>query len=304
MQALVTGGAGFIGSHLVDALLAAGARVRVLDDLSSGHADNLAQAAAAELTVGSVCDFETVQRLVAGCDVVFHQAAIASVPRSVADPRGSHAVNVGGTVNVLEAARHAGVRRVVLAGSAAVYGTRDDAAHEDDLPAPASPYAVEKLAAEHYMRVWPALYGVSTVTLRYFNVFGPRQDPASPYSGVVSIFADRLRDGRPVTIFGDGEQTRDFVAVDDVVRANLAAAASPHTGALVANVARGQATSLNTLYATLAGLLGGPQTPEYGPVRAGDVRHSLADVARAREALGFSAQTSIEAGLARLIEAS
>lgn len=303
MQALVTGGAGFIGSHLVDALLAAGARVRVLDDFSTGRAENLAGAADAAVTRGSVTDYEAVRRLVEGCDVVFHQAAVASVPRSVEDPRASHAVNVGGTVNVLEAARHAGVRRVVLAGSAAIYGTRDDAAHEDDLPAPASPYAVEKLAAEHYMRVWPALYGVSTVTLRYFNVFGPRQDPSSPYSGVVSIFADRLRAGREVTIFGDGGQTRDFVAVDDVVRANLAAATAPLTGALVANVARGEATSLNFLYETLAALLGGPAKPAYGPVRAGDVRHSLADVTRAREALGFAAQTSVAAGLERLIEA-
>lgn len=309
MRALVTGGAGFIGSHLTDALVRQGADVRVLDDLSTGHTANLAESPDAALTVGSVTDFEMVRRLAEGCDVIFHQAAIASVPRSIDDPRGSHAVNVGGTVNVLEAARQAGVGRVVLAGSAAVYGTREGAACETDAPAPGSPYAVEKLASEHYMRMWPQLFDVSTVTLRYFNVFGPRQDPSSPYSGVVSIFVDRLRAGRPVTIFGDGEQTRDFVAVDDVVRANLAAAkaeiaAAPLNGALVANVGRGQATSLNTLYAILAELLDGPARPGYGPTRAGDVRHSLANVERARDALGFAAQTGIREGLARILAAT
>ena len=303
MRVLVTGGAGFIGSHLTDALCAEGATVRVLDDLSTGHRSNLAASPSAELTVGSVTDFDAVRRLAEGCEVIFHQAAIASVPRSIEDPRSSHAVNVGGTVNVLEAARQAGVRRVVFAGSAAVYGTREGAVTETDAPAPGSPYAVEKLASEHYMRMWPAIYGVSTVTLRYFNVFGPRQDPSSPYSGVVSIFADRLRAGQPVTIFGDGGQTRDFVAVDDVVRANLAAAKAGIDGALVANVARGQATSLNMLYLTLAGLLGGPREPRYGPTRAGDVRHSLANVDRARAALGFIAQTGIQEGLARIIAA-
>ncbi|MGK0360060.1 MAG: UDP-glucose 4-epimerase [Bradymonadia bacterium] len=305
MRVLVTGGAGFIGSHLTDALCAEGADVRVLDDLSTGHTSNLAASPNAALTVGSVTDFEMVRRLAEGCEVIFHQAAIASVPRSIEDPRASHAVNVGGTVNVLEAARQAGVRRVVFAGSAAVYGTREGAVSESDAPAPGSPYAVEKLASEHYMRMWPGLFGVSTVTLRYFNVFGPRQDPSSPYSGVVSIFADRLRAGRPVTIFGDGEQTRDFVAVDDVVRANLAAAKAqlPGDGALVANVARGQATSLNMLYSALAELLDGPAEPAYGPTRAGDVRHSLANVERAREVLGFAAQTGIQDGLARILAA-
>ena len=304
MRALVTGGAGFIGSHLTDALCVEGAAVRVLDDLSTGHRSNLAGSPSADLTVGSVTDFDTVRRRAEGCDVIFHQAAIASVPRSIDDPRMSHAVNVGGTVNVLEAARQAGVRRVVFAGSAAVYGTREGAVSETDAPAPGSPYAVEKLASEHYMRMWPGLFDVSTVTLRYFNVFGPRQDPSSPYSGVVSIFVDRLRAGRPVTIFGDGEQTRDFVAVDDVVRANLAAAKAPIAGALVANVARGQATSLNTLYRALADLLDGPTAPAYGPTRAGDVRHSLANVDRARDALGFAAQTGIQAGLARILAAA
>lgn len=305
MQALVTGGAGFIGSHLCDALCAQGATVRVLDDLSTGHAANLHGASGATLTTGSVTDYATVRRLAEGCDVIFHQAAIASVPRSIEDPRTSHAVNVGGTVNVLEAARDAGVRRVVFAGSAAVYGTREGAVREDDAPAPASPYAVEKLAGEHYMRMWPLIHpGVSTVTLRYFNVFGPRQDPSSPYSGVVSIFIDRLRRGAPVTIFGDGEQTRDFVAVADVVRANLAAATASVEGALVANIARGQSTSLNQLYRSLTELIGCAAEPQYGPVRAGDVRHSLADVTRAQTALGFDAQTDIRTGLARILEAA
>jgi UDP-glucose 4-epimerase len=305
MLALVTGGAGFIGSHLTDALCARGDTVRVLDDLSTGHAANLHASPTADLTVGSVTDYATVRRLAEGCDVIFHQAAIASVPRSIDDPRTSHAVNVGGTVNVLEAARDAGVRRVVLAGSAAVYGTREGAVSEDDTPAPGSPYAVEKLAAEHYMRMWPAVYPtVSTVTLRYFNVFGPRQDPSSPYSGVVSIFIDRLQRGAPITIFGDGEQTRDFVAVDDVVRANLAAAEVELSGSLVTNIARGQSTSLNQLYRALSDLIGRDMPPEHGPVRAGDVRHSLADVSRARAALGFVAQTDIRTGLARILQSS
>ncbi|MCB9545906.1 MAG: NAD-dependent epimerase/dehydratase family protein [Myxococcales bacterium] len=301
MRALVTGGAGFIGSHLVEALVARGDAVTVLDDFSTGHAENLAAVRAdIRLVRGSVTEPADVAAAAAGADVIFHQAAVASVPRSVEEPAHTHAVNVGGTVQILDAARRLGVRRVILACSAAVYGDRSDAAREDDAPHPESPYAVEKLAAEHYLRMWPSIYGTETVSLRYFNVFGPRQDPASPYSGVVSVFVDRLRKGLPVTIYGDGEQTRDFVAVADVVRANLCAADVPDARGLVCNIARGQATTINALYGALADLLGGPAAA-HGPARAGDVRRSLAEVSRARALLGFEAQVSVRDGLARLL---
>ncbi|MCA9528138.1 MAG: NAD-dependent epimerase/dehydratase family protein, partial [Myxococcales bacterium] len=294
-------GAGFIGSHLVEALVARGDAVTVLDDFSTGHAENLAAVRAdIRLVRGSVTEPADVAAAAAGADVIFHQAAVASVPRSVEEPAHTHAVNVGGTVQILDAARRLGVRRVILACSAAVYGDRSDAAREDDAPHPESPYAVEKLAAEHYLRMWPSIYGTETVSLRYFNVFGPRQDPASPYSGVVSVFVDRLRKGLPVTIYGDGEQTRDFVAVADVVRANLCAADVPDARGLVCNIARGQATTINALYGALADLLGGPAAA-HGPARAGDVRRSLAEVSRARALLGFEAQVSVRDGLARLL---
>jgi len=301
MNILVTGGAGFIGSHLVEALVARGHAVTVLDDLSTGHLDHLAAVAHdIRFVRGSVTEPTDVRAAMAGCELVYHEAAIASVPRSIEDPERTHAVNLGGTVHVLEAARQLKVRRVVFAGSAAVYGNREGPAQEDHPPSPQSPYAVEKLASEHYLRLWPALYGVETVILRYFNVFGPRQDPASPYSGVVSIFAERLRRGLPITLFGDGEQTRDFVAVADVVAANLRAGEVPAVAGLTANVARGASTSINSLYHTLAGRLGGG-APQYAPARIGDVRHSLADVTRAREHLGFEAQLSVAEGLDRLV---
>lgn len=301
MNILVTGGAGFIGSHLVEALVARGHAVTVLDDLSTGHLEHLAAVARdIRFVRGSVTEPTDVRAAMAGCELVYHEAAIASVPRSIEDPERTHAVNLGGTIHVLEAARRLKVRRVVFAGSAAVYGNREGPAQEDHPPSPQSPYAVEKLASEHYLRLWPVLYGVETVILRYFNVFGPRQDPASPYSGVVSIFAERLRRGLPITLFGDGEQTRDFVAVADVVAANLRAGEVPDVAGLTANVARGASTSINSLYQTLAGRLGGG-APQYAPARVGDVRHSLADVTRAREHLGFEAQLSVAEGLDRLV---
>ena len=304
MRVLVTGGAGFIGSHLVDALVARGDEVVVLDDLSTGKRENLATVAdRVQLIVGSVTDRDAVAAATDGCAVVFHQAAIASVPRTIEAPVETNAVNFGGTLNVLEAARAAGSRRVIFAGSAAIYGDHAPLPVGEDAPlSPLSPYAIEKLCAEHYVRVWAPLFGLETVSLRYFNVFGPRQDPRSPYSGVVSIFVDSLLRGEAPTIYGDGEQTRDFVAVDDVVRANLAAAAVSAPVGLVCNIARGEATSLNRLFATLSSLLGGPAAPRHAEARAGDVRHSLADVTRARDALGFVARTPVEVGLARLVE--
>ena len=305
MKSLVTGGAGFIGSHLVDALVAAGDQVVVLDDLSTGKRANLAPVAdRISFIEGDVADKATVARAVAGCDRVFHQAAVASVPATIERPVATHHVNLGGTLMVLEAARAAGVKRVVFASSAAVYGNTGAAACvETARPNPQSPYAVEKLAAEQYVRVWADLYGMPTAALRYFNVFGPRQDPGSPYSGVISIFADRLRRGQVPTIFGDGEQTRDFVFVADVVRANLAAGALDAPAGVVCNIGRGEATTLNQLYGHLARQLGGPPKPEYGPTRAGDIRDSMANVDRAAEQLGWRAQVSVADGLKALVEA-
>lgn len=307
MKVLVTGGAGFIGSHLVDALVARGDRVVVLDDLSTGRRENLAdplRRGGVDLRVGSVADRAAVRDAVAGCEVVFHLAAVASVQRTIEAPLETGAVNLGGTLEVLEAARATGVRRVVFAGSAAVYGdTTALPVAETAAPRPLSPYAVEKLAAEHYVRVWGPLYGLETVTLRYFNVFGPRQDPSSPYSGVISIFADRLRRGRTATIYGDGHQTRDFVYVADVVRANLLAAAVPAADGRVFNVARGEETTIRALFDHLRDLVGSDAEPEYAPARAGDIRRSLADITEARSVLGYTPRVPVAEGLARLVAA-
>ncbi len=304
MKVLVTGGAGFIGSNLVDALVARGDEVVVLDDLSTGKRENLRQAGdGARLVVGSVADRDTVFGAAAGCELIYHEAAVASVQRTVEEPLETHRTNLGGTLNVLEAARAVGARRVVFAGSAAAYGDNPDLPlREDANPRPLSPYAIEKLASEQYLGVWASLFGLETVTLRYFNVFGPRQDPSSPYSGVISIFVDRLLGGRVPTIFGDGEQTRDFVFVEDVVRANLLAGSVDGVSGRTFNVARGAPTSLNELYAHLQGIIGGPERPTYGAPRAGDIRHSLANVDAARDGLGFGAQVSVVDGLARLVE--
>ncbi len=303
MKVLVTGGAGFIGSHLVDALVARGDAVTVLDDLSTGRRENLATAGGdVRLDVGSVADLDAVTRAVEGCEVVFHLAAVASVQRTVEAPIDTSAVNLGGSLHVLEAARAAGARRVVFAGSAAAYG--DNPAlplRESETPRPLSPYAIEKLASEQYMRVWSQLYGLETVTLRFFNVFGPRQDPSSPYSGVISIFVDRLQAGRPATIYGDGGQTRDFVYVADVVRANLLAASVPEASGRTFNVARGEETSVRELYDTLRRLIGGGPEPILAEPRAGDIRHSRADIAAARQVLGFEPAHTVEEGLARLL---
>jgi UDP-glucose 4-epimerase len=305
MRVLVTGGAGFIGSHLVDALVARGDEVVVLDDLSTGRRENLAAAgAAARLIVGSVDDLDTVRAAVEGCALVYHEAAVASVQRTVEAPTQTQRTNLAGTLNVLEAARGTGVRRVVFAGSAAVYGdTETMPLVESQTPRPMSPYAIEKLASEQYMGVWSALYGLETVTLRYFNVFGPRQDPGSPYSGVISIFVDRLITGRVPTIFGDGKQTRDFVYVEDVVRANLlAGTADARTVAgRDFNVARGEATDLNALYSMLAEVCGVSAPVGYAPARAGDIRHSLANIGALRETLGYTPQVPVAEGLARLV---
>ncbi|MEL6429543.1 MAG: NAD-dependent epimerase/dehydratase family protein [Planctomycetota bacterium] len=309
---LVTGGAGFIGSHLTDALVARGDRVRVLDDFSSGRLENLAQhevgepgsGAPVELVRGDIADAAAAGTAMEGVEGVLHEAAQVSVPRSVEDPSRSYAVNVTGTLQLLEAARAAGVGRFLMAASSAAYGNSEELPkHEAMVPSPLSPYASGKVAGEHLLRVWGECYGMHTVALRYFNVFGPRQADDSPYTGVIAIFVRALLDGRVPTIFGDGEQTRDFTYVDNVVAANLAALDATHapTGSVV-NVGGGERISLNQLYRAVADHLGVDGDPNYGPERAGDVRHSLASVDRARDLLGYEVSVSWRDGLARTVD--
>jgi len=294
MRYIVTGGAGFIGSHISEAL-SGEHEVVVIDDLSSGHRENL-RGIDCEFVEGSITDLPLLQEIFAGADGVFHQAAIASVPRSVEDPLLTHAVNMTGTLNALIAARDCGVRKVVMASSAAVYGENPELPKREEMaPDLLSPYAAQKLSDEHYATVFSRLYGLSTVCLRYFNVFGPRQDPSSPYSGVISIFAARILQGEPITIHGDGGQTRDFVYVRDVVQANLRAMASGAAG--IFNIARGEQTDLNTLAGIMMQASGRKVTVQHGPSRAGDIRHSLAEISRAHEVLGWKPAYDLEEGL-------
>ena len=298
---LVTGGAGFIGSHLVESLLADGREVVVFDDLSTGKRGNLA-GLDARLIEGDVRDEQAVAAAVAGCDTVYHLAALVSVPESVRRPLENDAINIGGTLRVLEAARLEGARRVVLASSAAVYG--DDPAQpkrEDMAPRPLSPYAVAKLTLEHYARMETALHGLGTVSLRFFNVYGPRQDPGSMYSGVISKFCQAAALGETPVVFGDGRQTRDFVHVGDVVRALRAAAETAEVGG-VFNVGRGERVSLLDLLATIGDLFGRSLSPRFEPARAGDVRDSLADIGAARHGLGYEPRMDLRTGLATLME--
>jgi len=301
VRVLVTGGAGFIGSHLVRACLAAGEDVRVVDDLSTGLRANLAEVAhEVELVEASVVDAEALARAARGCEVVYHQAAVASVPRSVEDPLGTHAVNATGTLFALEAARRAGARRFVFACSTAVYGDDARLPKREDMPtSPRSPYALQKLTGELYCEQYARLYGLETVALRYFNVFGPRQDPRSMYAGVIPIFVAALRAGERPRVFGDGGQSRDFVYVADVVAANRAAASSKTVipGEPI-NVGSGTRTSLLELLARIAAALGvAAPEPIFEPARAGDVRHSQADVSRAVERLGFRARVLLDDAL-------
>lgn len=303
MRILVTGGAGFIGSHTVERLLREGHSVRVLDNLSTGRRDNLAAVAGeVELLEGDVRDLAMVRRAMAGADAVLHLAALGAVARSVADPLATHAVNATGTLHVLVAAREAHVRRVVFASSSSVYGdTPELPKHEEMTPSPLSPYAVTKVNGEHYCAVFHRLYGLETVALRYFNVFGPRQDPTSRYSAVVPRFIQALLEGQAPTIYGDGQQSRDFTYIANVVEANvLALRAAPGLGGAY-NVACGQRVTVGHLARTLAGLLGSQVAPVHAPPREGDVRHSLADLRRVQEALGYQPLVSFEEGLARTV---
>ncbi|MEW6745591.1 MAG: SDR family oxidoreductase [Planctomycetota bacterium] len=302
MKSLVTGGAGFIGSHLAEALLLAGHEVRILDDLSSGREANLVSVRdAVDLQVGNVADLEVTKRAVEGRDLVFHLAAIPSVTRSVDDPFGCHRANTLGTLNVLEASRRARVARVVYASSSSVYGDSPTLPkHESMREDPLSPYAAQKLLGEHYCGIYARLHGLSTVALRFFNVFGPRQDPASPYSGVISIFARRLLEGEPPEVHGTGEQSRDFVYVGNVVDALTRAALRDLPAGMTINVASGRRITVNELVTRLRKLTGGP-APIHGAPRPGDVSHSLADISRARELLGYTAAVDLDQGLERTL---
>ena len=304
MTILVTGGAGFIGSHLVAHLAQLGHEVRILDNLATGRRSNVpAVGDDVELVEGDIQSYERVHNAVAGCEVVFHQAALPSVPRSVQDPLTSNATNVTGTLNVLLASRDAGVRRVVFASSSSIYGADPHLpAREDAAPVPISPYATAKLACEGYCRTFTEVYGLETVALRYFNVFGPRQDPRSEYAALIPRFIAALRAGDAPTIFGDGEQSRDFTFVDDVVEANRLAMDAPDVAGKVFNVARGERTTVNRLFEELRDIIGARVDPQYGPARPGEVRHSLADVGRARSVLRWEPGVDLREGLLRTVE--
>ena len=302
---LVTGGAGFIGSHIVTRLLQRGDTVRVLDNLSSGSTANLQDVADdVELIVGDLRDADTLRRALQGVEVVFHEAAVASVPMSIEDPQTCFDVNVNGTLSLLLAARDAGCRRVLLASSSAVYGNSPVSPKLETLtPEPMSPYAITKLTGEQIFSVFANLYALETVALRYFNVFGPRQDPNSQYSAVIPKFIHALQNGEVPTIYGDGEQSRDFVFIDNVVDANLKAAGADGVSGKVFNVASGRAVTVNQMLHNVAAFLDVPANAHYAPPRAGDIRDSLADVTAARESLGLSDGVPFEEGLQRTVEA-
>lgn len=303
MKALVTGGAGFIGSNLVAALLSEGHEVRVLDNFSTGHRSNLLQGAEVELVEGDLRSFERVSTAVRGVEVVFHEGALPSVPRSIQDPLTSNAVNVEGTLNVILAARDHGVRRLIFASSSSVYGDAPGMPRREDQPvAPLAPYAVAKLAAERYALVANNVFGLETVALRYFNVFGERQDPTSGYAAVIPKFINAMLTGERPTIFGDGSASRDFTHVDNVVVANLAAATAQHAAGRVLNVAMNDAHTVDDLVEVLNRLLATDLEPVYSDARPGDVPESLADISLARRVLGYEPSVGFESGLQRTIK--
>lgn len=300
---LVTGGAGFIGSHIAETLVRQGHEVRVLDNLATGMRRNMASFENdATFLEGDIRDADAVAEAVDGVHYVIHQAALASVPRSIANPSASNQVNVQGTLNLLEAARRAGVKRFVYASSSSVYGDSEVLPKREDMPPnPKSPYAVSKLAGELYCRVFHAVWGMPTVGLRYFNVFGPRQDPNSQYSAVIPLFASALLEGRRPTIFGDGEQSRDFTFIDNVVQANLSACRSAGPGGAVYNVACGERYTLNRLFERLRDIIGADVEPKYGDPRPGDVRHSQAAIDRIEADLDYHPRVGFDEGLERTV---
>ena len=301
---LVTGGAGFIGSNLVDELLRRGHRVRVLDNLSTGRPENLAAVRERiDFFNADICNLETIRPCFAGVDYVLHLAALPSVPRSVADPISANRVNIEGTLNVLLAAREAGVKRVVFAASSAAYGDNPILPRvESHEPRPMSPYALTKVAGEYYCQIFTRLYGVEAVALRYFNIFGPRQNPHSPYTGVLSKFITAYIKGTTPIIFGDGEQSRDFTYIDNVVDATLRACIAPDAPGKVINVGVGGRFTLNQTIALLDQIFGKQVTPRYDPPRSGDVLHSQADISLARQVLGYEPKVPYEQGLKKTVE--
>lgn len=301
---LVTGGAGFIGSHIAEALVKRGERVRVLDNLMTGKRENLAHLAGKfEFIEADIRDAAATRQAMEGVNIVYHEAAIPSVPRSVAEPQLNHDANVNGTFNVLMAARDARVKRVIFAASSSAYGDTEVLPKvETMLPNPLSPYAAAKIVGELYCQTFTRVYGLETVALRYFNVFGPRQDPTSPYSGVISKFVTALLNNEAPTIFGDGEQSRDFTYVANVVDANLRAAEAPEAAGQVMNLGIGERITLNQLFDELQKIIGTNLKPEYKETRAGDVRHSLADIARAEKLLGYRPLVGLAEGLKHTVD--
>ena len=300
---LVTGGAGFIGSHLAEELTRRGQRVRVVDSLITGKRRNLDHLPGVELLEGDLADPDVAVRAIDGVDYVLHQAAIPSVPRSVKDPVTSNRANIDASLNVLVAARDAGVKRLVYAGSSSAYGNTPTLPKHEEMPTnPLSPYALQKLVAEQYCQLFTRLYGLETVTIRYFNVFGPRQDPGSPYSGVISLFSTALLEGRQPVIYGDGEQTRDFTYVANVVDGVLRACTAPEASGEVINVATGGRISLNELLTTMNRIVGTNIEAVYKPSREGDVRDSQADISKAKRLLGFAPSVGLEEGLRRTLD--
>jgi len=300
---LVTGGAGFIGSHLAEALVGRGHRVRVVDNLVGGKRANLAHVGGVEFLEGDLADMPIAERAVSGANYVLHQAAIPSVPRSVADPLTSNRANITATLNLLVAARDASVKRLVYAGSSSCYGNAATLPKHEEMPLnPLSPYALQKVVGEQYCRMFTQLYGLETVSIRYFNVFGPRQDPGSPYSGVISLFSTALLEGRPPTIYGDGEQTRDFTYVTNVVDGVLRACDAPNVAGEAINVATGGRISLNELLRVMQKIVGTAVQPVYAEARQGDVKDSQADISKARTLLGYEPTVDLEEGLRRTLD--
>jgi nucleoside-diphosphate-sugar epimerase len=300
---LVTGGAGFIGSHLVEALLKINYQVRVLDNFMTGKRQNISSILShIQLIEGDLRDFETVRKAAEAVDFIFHLGALPSVPRSIQDPITSNDVNIQGTLHVLEAARQMKVKRVIFSSSSSVYGDSPILPkREDAVPNPLSPYAVTKLAGEHYCKVYYKIYGLETVCLRYFNVFGPKQDPTSQYAAAIPRFINALLVNKPPLVYGDGEQSRDFTYVDNVVQANILAIEAPEAPGQILNIAYGKQVTVNELIKTLNAILGKKIQPIYESSRPGDIRHSLADISQARRILGFSPTVSLEEGLRRAV---